>query len=50
MFVTQLWAIQSYPVEKEVFGVTLDTSEDVLMSWKNGLIASKQKTNTPMGY
>ena len=30
MFVTQLWAVQSYPVEKENLGVTLDTSEDVL--------------------
>ena len=30
MFVTQLWAVQSYPIEKEVCGVTLDTSEDVL--------------------
>ena len=30
MFVTQLLAVQSYPVEKEDLGVTLDTSEDVL--------------------
>ena len=30
MFVTQLWAVQSYPIEKEVFGVSLDTSEYVL--------------------
>ena len=30
MFVTQLRAVQSYPVEKELLEVTLDTSEDVL--------------------
>ena len=30
MFVSQLQAVQSYPVEKELLGVTLDTSEDVL--------------------
>ena len=33
MFMTQLWAVQSYPIEKEVLGVTLDTSEDLAINY-----------------
>ena len=44
MFVTQLWAVQSYPVEKEVLGVTLDTSEDEPYLRKNWSDSHKTKT------
>ena len=43
MFMTQLWAVQSYPVEKEVLWVTLDTSEDVLYPRKKWSDCHKTK-------
>ena len=36
MFVTLLWAVQSYPIEKRLSGVTLGTSEEALRLKKNG--------------
>ena len=40
MFVTLLWTVQSYPIEKGVFGVTLHTSKEALHHKINGLITT----------